>query len=126
VAEAQAFFNSVVRKEQAFDATIIHLYDSAYVMNVLRKYPDWQIRRMQLSKAQLNDLLPSSMPAAKQAGDYNTYSNVRVTPAGENRFKVSATRYNFRKKYSSPYSALVGMTPNGQWRLFEENVVTQP
>jgi hypothetical protein len=71
------------------------------------------------------ELLRQTMPLTKARNDITTYSDVSYALEGSN-VRIKATRFSELKKYSSPYSLLVGPTVNGTWQILEELSESKP
>lgn len=90
-----------------------------------RIYPDGQKRLIEIKATEWKALLNAVMPVAKTRSDYSTVSNVTYTPEGEN-IRITATRYSALKKYSSPFSLLVGKCGDQDWAILEEVSESRP
>ena len=123
--QARGLFERYVALGSAFDESVADLYaDSAFIKNT-RRYPDGQSRSMTMPALSYKSLIRQVMPQAKAAGDISTYSDVKYTPEGD-RVRIEATRYSELKKYSSPFSLLVGPGEKGDWQIFEEVAESRP
>jgi hypothetical protein len=129
--QAERLFLEYQHQSQAFDPDVADLYvDWARIVNA-RKYPgDLPGRSLQLTGFQYKDKLRQLMPIAKARGDFSTYSDVSYSDVsyseeGE-RIRIQCTRFSALKKYSSPYSLLVGPDERGDWRIFEELSESRP
>lgn len=124
--QAERLFLEYQHQSQAFDPDVADLYvDWARIVNA-RKYPgDLPGRSLQLTGFQYKDKLRQLMPIAKARGDFSTYSDVSYSEEGE-RIRIQCTRFSALKKYSSPYSLLVGPDERGDWRIFEELSESRP
>jgi hypothetical protein len=125
VEQARRLFDRYVALGAAYDEAVADLYaDSAFIKNT-RRYPDGQSRSMTMPALTYKSLIRQVMPQAKAAGDSSTYSDVKFVPDGE-RVRIEATRYSELKKYSSPFTLLVGPAENGTWRILEEVGESRP
>lgn len=123
--QARGLFERYVALGSAFDESVADLYaDSAFIKNT-RRYPDGQSRSMTMPALSYKSLIRQVMPQAKAAGDLSTYSDIKYTPEGD-RVRIEATRYSELKKYSSPFSLLVGPGDGGNWQIFEEVAESRP
>ena len=124
--QAEALFEEYQRRAAAFDPKVADLYwDQARIVNV-RKYPgDLPDRALNLVGFQYKAKIHELMPTAKARGDYSTYSDISYSTEGS-RIRIRCTRFSLLKKYSSPYSMLVGPDENGSWRIFEELSESRP
>jgi hypothetical protein len=119
MSQAKSVFDRYAALGAAFDAGVADLYaDSAHIQNT-RRYSDGQSRSMSMPALTYKALIRQVMPQAKAAGDYSSYSQVTYVQEGE-RVRINATRYSELRKYSSPFSLLVGPGPDGNWLIFEE------
>ena len=124
-AGARILFEQYASLEKAYDPAVADLYSDQALIKNRRTYPDGNVRTLELPATKYKGLIRASMPAAKAAGDYSTYSNVRFAPEGDS-VRVSATRYSVRKKYSSQMSLLVARDNGGPWLIIEELGESQP
>ncbi|MBD1911716.1 MULTISPECIES: hypothetical protein [unclassified Leptolyngbya] len=123
--DAQALFNNYQLLGLAYDPAIANLYcDSGRMLNT-RTYPDGQKRLIEMKAPEWKALIITAMPVAKARGDYSTFSNVTYTPEGDN-IRITATRYSALKKYSSPFSLLVGQCDDQDWAILEEVGESRP
>ena len=122
--DAKLVFEQYQARERAFDSTVADLYcDTALIRNV-RTYPDGRQKSLELPAPQYKELIRASMAVAKSRGDYSTYSEVELTPEGEN-VRINATRFSVAKQYSSPISLLVGSCGGG-YGILEELSQSRP
>jgi hypothetical protein len=122
---AKSIFGSYETLERSFDARVADLYcDTALIRNT-RTYPDGNKRTLEFPAPKYKELIRTSMPLAKAAGDYGTYSDVTYTVEGAN-VRILSTRYSNLKKYTSPLSILVGSCNGGEWAILEEISESQP
>ena len=125
VAHARQLFDRYVALGAAYDEAVADLYaDSAFIKNT-RRYPDGQSRSITMPALTYKSLIRQVMPQAKEAGDLSTYSDVKFIPEGE-RVRIEATRYSELKKYSSPFTLVVGPGEDGTWLIFEEVGESRP
>jgi len=123
---ARAFFEHYVRLEHAFDPKIADLYaDEARIVST-RKYPSGlPDRTVEMPAVQYKSLIRKMMGVARARGDISRYSEISYSPEGE-RVRIRCTRFSELKRYSSPYSLLVGPAHNGEWLILEEISETRP
>jgi hypothetical protein len=122
---AAKLFESYVALEAAFDPSVADLYSDAAKIQNTRHYPNGRSRTNIFPTLAYKELIRKGMPLAKAVGDSNVYSDVSYTPEGE-MFRIRATRYSNRKKYSSPISLLVGPVADGRWLIHEEISESRP
>jgi hypothetical protein len=124
-AAARALFGRYASLEKQYNPDLANLYSDAAIIRNKRTYPDGSVRTLELPATQYKALIRASMPAARAAGDYSTYSDISFSQEGKN-VRVSATRYGVRKKYFSPMSLLVAPQPDGTWLIVEELGESKP
>jgi len=126
LAAAQAFFESYVALEKAFDPAVADLYaDSATVRN-LRRYPTGEVREMKLEGARFKALVVASLPLAKERGDLSTYTGIAYEALASGQVAITGTRFSELKKYSSPLELRIALQQDGVWRIVEETGESQP
>ena len=109
----------------AFDTTVADLFsDSAMIQNT-RRYPDGTSKVMTLPAPAYKDLIRKVMPLAKTRDDRNTYTKVTYVAEGPN-VRIAGQRTSTMKKYTSPFSLLVGADEKGRWLILEEITESQP
>ena len=122
---AEDLFSLYSAADQNYDVSVVVLYaDDARILHT-RRYPNGTARKVEIPVAEWKSLIIQVMPVAKELGDTNTYSQVRYVPEGK-LIRIRAVRYNSRKDYESPIQLLVGTTPSGLWRIFEEVTESRP
>lgn len=124
VEEARAFFDQFVRLEQAYDVKVADLYADDAVIRNRRTYPTGEVRELSFPAAQYKALIRQGMPVARQRADRSTYSRCSYEPDGA-RVRISCSRYSELKKYTSPYTLVVGPGRSG-WLIFEEHSESRP
>ena len=125
VAQAKAFFTRFVELEQAYDIAVADLYADDAVIKNKRTYPNGEVRELTIPPAQYKQLLRQAMPLAKSRGDRSTYSKCGYKPEGPN-VRINCSRFSELKKYTSPYSLLVGPDRAGKWQIIEELSESRP
>lgn len=121
---AQSFFNNFVNLEQTFDPKVSDLYSENAVVKSTRIYPNGTTRDLEIPMSQYKTLLITGLSIAKQNNDKSTYSDVNYE-IGENSIKISAKRFNERKKYSANYY-LILKDESGELKIIEEFSESQP
>lgn len=125
VDQARAFFERFVALGNAGDVAVADLYaDDAKIVGH-RTYPTGKTRRMAFTGRRWKEMLRKIMPLARATNDRSSFSDMRYALEG-GRVRITATRYSERKRYSAPYSSLVGPNGAGEWRIYEETVHTRP
>jgi hypothetical protein len=124
-APASVIFDKYQSLEHSFDPALADLYCDGALIRNSRKYPNGQIRTIEIPAAKYKELIRAALPLAKASGDFSTYSHVSFEPEGSN-VRVTATRYSVLKRYSSPMSLLVGSCGASGWGVLEEIGESQP
>lgn len=125
VDQAKDFFARFVELEQAYDITVADLYADDAVIRNKRTYPTGEVRELTLPPAQYKQLIRQAMPLAKSRGDRSTYSKCGYKAEGAN-VRITCSRYSELKKYTTPYTLLVGPTRTGKWQILEELSESRP
>jgi ketosteroid isomerase-like protein len=125
VDQARALFTRFVEMEQAYDVAIADLYADDAVIKNKRTYPTGEVRELTIPPAQYKQLIRQAMPLAKSRGDRSTYSKCGYKAEGAN-VRITCSRYSELKKYTSPYTLLVGPNRAGEWRILEELSESRP
>jgi hypothetical protein len=125
LAAARRFFDHFTALERDFDPALLDLYADSAMVRTSRKYPDGQVKQLDLSIGEYRAIAQKALPLAQQARDTNVYSNLKVEPEGNSRARISGTRTSERKQYSAPFYMVVKGGPNG-WRILEEWSESQP
>jgi hypothetical protein len=125
VDQAKALFTRFVELEQAYDIAVADLYADDAVIKNKRTYPTGEVRELTIPPAQYKQLLRQAMPLAKARGDRSTYSKCGYKAEGAN-VRISCSRYSELKKYTSPYTLLVGPGRAGKWQILEELSESRP
>lgn len=123
-AAAQALFAEYQKRGNAFDPGLADLYCDSAVVRSTRIYPDGNRRLLEIPAARYEELVRTAMPLARARNDHSTYSRITYAREGAN-VRISATRYSELKRYSSPFSLLVGQC-GGRWGVLEEVTETRP
>ena len=122
---AHAIFDLYQRLYASFDPAVASLYSDAAVIRNTRRYPDGQVRILELDGSKYKALLIASIPAAKLRGDTSRLSSVTYTPE-QSGVRINAIRHSDLKHYSSPVSILVGPDQDGNWCILEEISESRP
>jgi hypothetical protein len=125
VDQAKALFTRFVEMEQAYDVAVADLYADDAVIRNKRTYPTGEVRELTIPPAQYKQLLRQAMPLAKSRGDRSTYSKCGYKAEGAN-VRISCSRYSELKKYTTPYTLLVGPGRTGRWQILEELSESRP
>ncbi|MEM6928569.1 MAG: hypothetical protein AAF602_16655 [Myxococcota bacterium] len=91
--EARAFVERLMTLEKSFDPAMLEMIaDDATIR------ADRDGEALQMTGAQYAAVGVAALAAAKEIGDYSTYSRVKVKPEGEG-YRVTARRYSESKCY---------------------------
>jgi hypothetical protein len=122
---ARQLFERYEALAAAFDTSLADLFsDSAHIENT-RRNPDSTVKVLTLPAPAYKDLIRKVMPLAKARNDRNTYSKVTYEAEGPN-VRIRGQRTSQLKKYTSPFSLLVGHDAEGRWLILEEITESQP
>lgn len=113
--DVHAFFEDLVERTNAFDATVADLYSPEARIIAIVDGSD----KVELSGSQLKQIANQIMPVAKKRGDTNTYKKVKVTPHGEG-FRVTAVRISAAKCVTDRNYHLDVMRHKKSWQVIEE------
>ncbi len=119
VPRATEIFTAYESRERSFDPSVADLYCDTALIRITRKYPDGQIRVMELPAPRYKELIRQLMSLAKKRGDLNKYSDVHYSQDGES-VRITASRYSVLKDYTTPISILVGPCTGGDLAIIEE------
>ena len=125
VEEATAFFRRFVEMEQAYDARVADLYADSAVIRNKRRYPTGEVRELTFPAPKYKALIGLAMPLAKSRGDRSTYSRCTYEPQ-DGRVRITCSRYSELKKFTSPYTLVVGPDHSGAWQIWEELSESRP
>ena len=124
ISSAKKFFELFVTLGDNYDPKVADLYSDKAVIKTNRIYPDGSVKTMTIPALEWKQLVNKVMPLAKERGDRSTFSKLQFRIEGS-AVRINAIRYSELKKYSSPYSMLVG-PENGKWLILEETTETKP
>jgi hypothetical protein len=125
LAGATRLFTQYVNLEKGYWPAVGDLFADDAVIKNTRRYPNGEVRQIPLTAPQYRELLKQAMPLAKARGDRSTYSDVMYTADGPH-VRISAQRFSELKRYTSPFSLLVGRREDGRWLILEETSESQP
>ena len=123
--EAKSLFARFVQLEQSYDPRVADLYADDAVITAKRVYPTGEVRELTFPAPKYKQLIRQALPLAKARGDRSTYTNCTYEPQGP-RVRVACSRYSELKKYTSPYTLLVGPGGSGRWQIVEERSESRP
>ena len=122
---AKSLFDRLVYLEQRFDTDMKHLYADSAKITVMELRGDLRYKT-EMSGAQLKDLIDSYLPTAALGGQWYIYSNVSISPEGDERMRILASRRSQKTGEEFPYQILVGPSPGGSWLIYEEISMVRP
>ena len=123
--EALNFFNSYVEGANNYSATIADMYSpSAKIIRQIVK-PDGTTANATTDTATYIKQMKIGQAGAKLRKYKNTYTNIVVTPYGENSYKVSSLRQPSGEDYKLKTYMIVKKQPNGKWLIVEEMMQTK-
>ena len=122
---ARALFQRYVTLSDNFDSAVADLYRDDARIIAFRKNMFGGERRMQLTGAEYKALIRKVMPLARLRDDRSAFTDVRYE-AEAGLVRIHAQRYSVLKKYTAPYSMLVGRDQDGRWRIREEVIHAAP
>lgn len=122
---AKRLFERMVYLEQRFDTALGELYADDAVIIVTEIRADKRYKT-QMSGAEFKVLIDSFLPTAASLGIWYQYSNVSITPEGDERMRILASRKQSGQQQSFPYQLLVGPSRSGGWLIYEEQSIVQP
>jgi len=125
VEEATAFFRRFVDLEQAYDTRVADLYADDAVIRNKRHYPTGEVRDLIFPAPKYKALIRQAMPLAKSRGDRSTYSQCTYEPH-DSRVRITCARYSELKKFTSPYTLVIGPDRSGAWQIWEELSESRP
>ena len=123
--EPAAFFSRFVELEQAYDTTVADLYADDAVIRNKRRYPTGEVREVTIPAPTYKALIRVAMPLAKGRGDRSTYSRCTYEPQ-DARIRITCSRYSELKKFTSPYTLVIGPDGSGVWQIREELSESRP
>lgn len=122
---AKRLFDRMVYLEQRFDIALKDLYaDNALI--IVTEIRSSGRFKTEMSGADLKMLIESYLPTAANLGIWYHYSNVSITPEGDERMRILASRTQHGTQQSFPYQLLVGPSRSGAWLIYEEQSIVQP
>jgi hypothetical protein len=122
---AKALFDELVFLGQRYDLGLIDLYadDARIIVVELRGDKRY---KTEMTGKQLKGFYASYLLTAAHVGEWFTYSNVIISPEGEDAMRVLATRTGQKTGEPFPYQVLVAPGPGGRWLIYEEQTIVRP
>jgi hypothetical protein len=125
VEQARTFFARFVQLERAYDTGVADLYADDAVIRNKRTYANGEVRDVTFPAPQYKQLIRQAIPVARARGDRSRYTQCAYEPDGT-RVRITCSRYSELKRYTSPYTVLVGPGRSGQWQILEELSESRP
>jgi len=125
VDKAKALFVRFVQLEQAYDPRVADVYADDAVITDKRTYPNGKVREVTFPPQKYKQLIRQALPVARARGDRSTYTQCVYEPQGP-RVRITCARYSELKKYSSPYTLVVGPSGSARWQILEEVSESRP
>ena len=120
VHKAKALFARFVQLEQAYDPGVAEVYADDAAITDKRTYPNGEVREVTFPPQKYKQLIRQALPVARARGDRSTYTQCVYEPQAP-RVRITCARYSELKKYSSPYTLVVGPSGSGRWQILEES-----
>lgn len=122
--EALNFFNSYVSAANSYSPTVATMYSpNAKIIRQVVK-PDGTLVNVNTDTATYVKQMRLGQAGAKLRGYKNTYTNVSVTPMGNESYKISSLRQPSGENYKLK-TYMVVKKVNGSWKITEEMMQTK-
>lgn len=122
--EALKFFNSYVSAANSYSPTVATMYSpNAKIIRQVVK-PDGTLVNVNTDTATYVKQMRLGQAGAKLRGYKNTYTNVSVTPMGNESYKISSLRQPSGENYKLK-TYMVVKKVNGSWKITEEMMQTK-
>ncbi len=119
------FFNSYVRAANTYSPTITEMYSpNAKIIRQVVK-PDGTTQNVATDTATYIRQMKLGQAGAKLKHYTNSYTNISVTPLGNNKYKVSSLRQPSGESYKLKTYMIVQKQSNGKWLIIEEMMQTK-
>lgn len=118
IREAKQFINKFEALSHSYDEKIVDMYaEDARIIRFL-EHKNGKVEKIILPTQKYKSFLKFAKYFAQLSGYKNYYKNLEFKPEGK-KVRIIGKREN-DKGYIAPVSILVGETPNGDWKIFEE------
>ena len=123
--DALNFFNKYVSAANSYSPVITTMYapDAKIIRQVVR--PDGTIVTRETNTQRYISEMKKGQAVAKLRNYKNYYTNISVTPLGNNTFKVSSLRRPSGESYKLKAYMIVKQKPDGHWVITEEMMQTK-
>lgn len=119
------FFNGYVRAANTYSPTITDMYSpNAKIIRQVVK-PDGTTQNVATDTATYIRQMKLGQAGAKLKHYTNSYTNISVTPLGNNKYKVSSLRQPSGESYKLKTYMIVQKQSNGKWLIIEEMMQTK-
>lgn len=119
------FFNGYVRAANTYSPTITDMYSpNAKIIRQVIK-PDGTTQNVATDTATYIRQMKLGQAGAKLKHYTNSYTNISVTPLGNNKYKVSSLRQPSGESYKLKTYMIVQKQSNGKWLIIEEMMQTK-
>ena len=123
--EALDFFNKYVNAANTYSPTVIEMYSpSAKIIREVIK-PDGTTVKLATDTATYIKQMKLSQATAKLKHYKNTYTEIKVTQAGNGSYKVSSLRQPSGETYKLKTYMILKKQPDGNWLIIEELMQTK-
>ena len=122
---ALEFFNGYIKAANTYSPTITEMYSPN--ANIIRQVikPDGTTQNVNTDTATYIKQMKLGQAGAKLKHYTNSYSNVTVTPLGNNKYKVSSLRQPSGESYKLKTYMILQKQANGKFIIVEEMMQTK-
>ena len=122
---ARAFFNAYVQAANSYSAAVAEMYspDAKIIRQVIK--PDGTLVDVNTDTATYIKQMKIGQAGAKLRQYKNTYTDITVTPAGKDSYKISSLRQPSGESYKLKTYMIVKKQPDGKWLITEEMMQTK-
>ena len=119
------FFNGYIKAANTYSPTVPEMYSpNAKIIRQVVK-PDGTTQNVETDTATYIKQMKLGQAGAKLRHYTNSYSNVTVTPLGNNKYKVSSLRQPSGESYNLKTYMVVQKQANGKFIIVEEMMQTK-
>lgn len=123
--DALNFFNKYVSAANSYNPVITTMYSpNAKIIRQVVK-PDGSLVTRETNTQRYISEMRKGQAVAKLRNYKNYYTNISVTPLGNNTFKVSSLRRPSGESYKLKAYMIVKQKPDGHWVITEEMMQTK-
>ena len=123
--DALNFFNRYVSAANSYSPIITTMYapDAKIIRQIVK--PDGSLVTRETNTQRYISEMKKGQAVAKIRNYKNYYTNISVTPLGNNTFKVSSLRRPSGESYKLKAYMIVKQKPDGHWVITEEMMQTK-